>query len=85
MHECIGTLLRMEVDAKAPMVRPQWVEKYPDDEDVECCCKLLGSTGPMLDFRREQDMKLVQRQGQGQGRRGGAKQSDAPPAGPIRA
>ena len=61
MHECVGKLLRMEVEYKTPLVRPNWREKYPDDEDVECCCKLLASTGPRLDVKREQDMQLSKR------------------------
>ena len=61
MHECVGKLLRMEVEYKTPLVRPNWREKYPDDEDVECCCKLLASTGPRLDVKREQDSQLSKR------------------------
>ena len=76
MHECVGKLLRMEVEYKTPLVRPNWREKYPDDEDVECCCKLLASTGPRLDVKREQDSQLSKRhrsrEGAPAGGRGGA-------------
>ena len=43
MHECVGKLLRMEVEYKTPLVRPNWREKYPDDEDVQQYgCKQFG-------------------------------------------
>ena len=53
LHECICTLLRLtqgiDPSNSRPVCSAGWETKYPDDEDVECCCKLLASTEPNID------------------------------------